>query len=108
MKSDFFIFFIFLGFFIFLAFAFIGSLAFMVSCAAGPVVWAEATDTLPTRAAQHTATMRRRILISCLVKERPITCYGRKSSLLGTQRDIRDICRDGGPFAGEVTNEPEV
>src|SRR5882757_994889 len=92
MKSDFFIFFVFLGFFIFLAFAFIGSLAFMVSCAAGPVVWAEATDTLPTRAAQHTATMRRRILISWLVKERPITCYGRKSSLLGTQRDIRDIC----------------
>ena len=33
---------------------------------AGPVVWAEATDMLPTRAAQHTATMKLRILISRL------------------------------------------
>src|SRR5450756_1377636 len=53
-------------FFVVLAFAFIGSLAFMASCPAGLVVWAEATDMLPTRAAQHTARIRLRILISGL------------------------------------------
>ena len=64
-SSDFvMVFFVLCFFFIVLAFAFIGSLAFTASCPAGPVVWAEATDMLPTRAAQHTARIRLRILIS--------------------------------------------
>ena len=77
-------------FFVFMAWAFMGSLAFTVGCAAGPVVWAEATDTLPTRAAQHAATISLRILISRLVKERPITARSRKGSGLGTAQDISD------------------
>src|ERR1700688_3797242 len=59
-------FFVLCFFFIVLAFAFIGSLAFTAACPAEPVVWAEATDMPPTRAAQHTARIRLRILISRL------------------------------------------
>src|SRR5260370_17715397 len=87
-ASGFAIFFVLCFFFIALAWAFMGSLAFTVGCAAGPVVWAEATDTLPTRAAQHAATISLRILISRLVKERPITARRRKCSMPGTAHDI--------------------
>jgi len=89
-ASGFAVFFVLCFFFIALAWAFMGSLAFTVGCAAGPVVWAEATDTLPTRAAQHAATISLRILISRLVKERPITAHSRKGSMLGTAQDISD------------------
>jgi hypothetical protein len=88
-ASGFAIFFVLCFFFIALACAFRGSLAFTVGCVAGPVVWAEATDTLPTRAAQHAATIRFRILISRLVKkERLITGHSRKGSMLGTAGDF--------------------
>jgi hypothetical protein len=63
--SDFVMLFFVLGFFV-LAFAFIGSLALVASCPAGLAVWAEATDMLPTRAAQQAARMKLRILISWL------------------------------------------
>jgi hypothetical protein len=92
-ASGFAIFFVLCFFFIFMAWAFMGSLAFTVGWAAGPVVWAEATDTLPTRAAQHAATISLRILISRLVKERPITAQGQKGSMPGTAQDIRDETR---------------
>ncbi len=88
-ASGFAIFFVLCFFFIFMAWAFMGSLAFTVGCAAGPVVWAEATDTLPTRAAQHAATIRFRILISRLVKQRLTTGHSRKGSMLGTAGDSR-------------------
>src|ERR1700732_1899489 len=64
MLSSDFTFFLVLFFFI-LALAFIAPLVFMESWEVGPLVWAEATDTLPTRAAQHAAMSRFRILISC-------------------------------------------
>ena len=73
-------------FFIVLAFAFIGSLAFVASCPAGLVVWAEATDMLPTRAAQHTAT---HFDLPVILKELPITGHNRKGSIFGTQRESR-------------------
>jgi hypothetical protein len=53
-------------FFFILALAFIGLSAFMVSRAVGAVVWAEATDALPIRAAQHAAMSRFRILVLLL------------------------------------------
>jgi hypothetical protein len=89
-ASGFVIFFDLCFFFVFMAWAFMGSLAFAVGCVAGPAVWAEATDTLPTRAAQHAATISLRILISRLLKERPITAHSRKGSMLGTAQEIRD------------------
>jgi hypothetical protein len=38
---------------------------FVASCAGGVAVWAEAIETLPKRAAQHTAIIRFRIFFSC-------------------------------------------
>jgi hypothetical protein len=99
-ASGFAIFFVLCFFFVFMAWAFMGSLAFAVGCAAGPVVWAEATDTLPTRAAQHAATISLRILISRLVKERPITAHSGKGSMLGTAQGIREETRETLPPAG--------
>ena len=64
LSSDFVLFFVLEVFFI-LALASIGLSVFMESWAAGPVVWPEATDMLPTRAAQHAAISRFRILVSC-------------------------------------------
>src|ERR1700692_4683154 len=52
-------------FFFFLALGSIGLLVFMESWPGGLVVWAEAIDTLPTKATQHTAMSKFRILISC-------------------------------------------
>jgi hypothetical protein len=83
-----------------------GSLAFTVSFAAGPVVWAEATDTLPTRAAQHAATIRLRILISGLLKEPPITGHSRKGSILGTERDWRSNEPGGNELSGMPESKP--
>src|SRR5229473_1700747 len=97
-ASGFAIFFALCFFFIFMAWAFMGSLAFTVGCVAGPVVWAEATDTLPTRAAQHAATISLRILISRLVKERPITAQSRKGSKLGTAHNLCDETRASRPL----------
>ena len=74
-SSDFvMLFFVLCFFFIVLAFAFIGSLAFVASCPAGLVVWAEATDMLPTRAAQHTAT---HFDLPVILKELPLTGHNR-------------------------------
>jgi hypothetical protein len=85
-SSDFVMLFFVLCFF--LAFAFIGSLAFVASCPAGLVVWAGATDMLPTRATQHTARMKLRIFdLPIRLKELPITGHNRKGSIFGTQRD---------------------
>jgi hypothetical protein len=83
-----------------------GSLAFTVSCEAGPVVWAEAIDTLPTRAAQHAATIRLRILISRLLKEPPITGHSRKGSILGTARDSRSNEPGGNELSGMPESKP--
>ncbi len=110
-ASGFAAFFVLCFFFIFMACAFIGSLAFRVFCAAGPVVWApvvwaEATDTLPTRAAQHAATIRLRILISRLVKERPITAPSWKGSIPGTARDSRSNEPGGNALSGMPKSKP--
>src|ERR1700731_44498 len=62
-SSDFMLFLV--CFFFILALESIGLLAFMVCWVVGLVVWAEATDTLPTGAGQHAAISRFRILVSC-------------------------------------------
>lgn len=55
----------FVFFFFILALESIGLLVFMESWPGGLVVWAEAADTLPTKATQHAAMSKFRILISC-------------------------------------------
>jgi hypothetical protein len=63
LSSDFVLLFVLL--FFILALESIGLLVFIVSWLVGPVVWAEAAYTPPTRAAQHAAMSKFRILVSC-------------------------------------------
>jgi hypothetical protein len=51
-----------------LALASMGCRAFMESWVVGPAVWADATETVPMRAAQHATISRFRILVSCWIK----------------------------------------
>jgi hypothetical protein len=62
LSSDFMVFLV--CFFFILALASMGLLVFMESWVAGPVVWAEATETLPIRAAQHATISKFRIVVS--------------------------------------------
>jgi hypothetical protein len=75
----------FVFFFFILVVGSIGLLVFMESWPGGLVVWAEAADTLPTKATQHAAISKFRILISCWNK-RPrrmkSTVFGSLSLLL--------------------------
>jgi hypothetical protein len=69
LSSDFMLYFV--CFFFILALAFIGVLVFMEFWAVGPLVWAAAIDTLPTRAAQHATISRFRIFRSPVGNKRP-------------------------------------
>jgi hypothetical protein len=83
---------LFFDFFFILALESIGLLVFIESWPGGLVVWAEAADTLPTKATQHAAISKFRILISCWNK-RPREM---KSRVIGSMTLLRKFRPDGG------------